>query len=276
MLAIMTIGAVSASENMTDDELTTQDLDSISETAHDDLILKESNSSNDTLTINQEDPISEYDSGPQGHVESADAQITYKNPIRYTIRLVGENVNNQEIFFSVYEVDSIGTKSTLDFFNVFTDSKGYATMSANLDWGRYYITVSAWDYGSAQNYLIVKPNGYRGLHITVDKNNHVINYGWAGILNGYFKLYKGGKLIKKIKVKSNEKDYKNYWSNYRNYNIKKLSKGKYTVKIVNAKGKVVAKKSFKISKKSSKNKKSKKKPAKKKTAKKKTKKKFKN
>ena len=228
---------------------------------HDDLSLvtcEDNNSSKEKLAKNQEDVLSKSESGPSGHIESKDVTLISKNPIGYKVRLVGENVANQEVSFEVLEFyDDKGGIQTYDYFDTVSDANGYATLKGYLPYGKYLIVTSTWNHGYVENYVTVKPNGYKDMYLNVDKTDKSIKYGWSGVFDGYLKIYKNNKLLKKIRMKTFDGRY-DYWQNFNRYSIKKFSAGKYTVKIVNNKNKIIKKKSFTIkkSKKTSKKKKS--------------------
>ena len=187
--------------------------------------------------------------GDYGHIESNDAVIV--SPNKFKVQLVGDNVNNQNVYFTVYDSDQSG-KYVGDYVSK-SDYYGHATLNTNLNWGHYWIKISTDDHGSVYNSLTVRPNGYKNVKIVASnakyKKNNYIDCSWKGIFNGYLKICKGSKVVKKISLKShysNDKEVGFTWVDGASFSTKKLSVGKYTAKIVDKNGKVIAKKSFKI------------------------------
>lgn len=244
IIGIFAVAGVTASDlNETDAAVMSIDVETddviCQDESPDDLSAVEKNVS--LQVSSDQDKLVSSESGPKGYIVSQDKEVTYKKPIEYKIQLVGEDIKNQEVSFSIDLLDDYGGRSTYDYYDTLTDSNGYATLRANLDEGRYLITTSTWDHGYAKNYLVVKVNGYRGLFITVDNTNNEIMYGWYGNFKGTLKIYKGSKIIKKIKIRS----YGDFNRGY--YSIKKFKDARYTAKIFNSKGKVVLKKNFVVS-----------------------------
>lgn len=191
-----------------------------------------------------------FESGSYGYIESDDMIIV--SPNKFKVQLVGSYISNQDVYFTVYDSDNFG-KYVGDYVSK-SDSNGYATLNRNLEWGHYWICISTDNHGSVYNSLTVRPNGYSYVQLSVsnaiqkEKYNY-IECTWWGILNGYLKIYKGNKLVKKVSLKthySNDNEVGFTWMGGEYISTKNFSPGKYAVKIVDSKGKVVAKKTFKI------------------------------
>ncbi|WP_410320313.1 hypothetical protein [Methanobrevibacter sp.] len=139
-----------------------------------------------------------------------------------------------------------------------TDRNGYATLKIHLKAGTYdiktecgnavnnnKITVNRVFVANKYKDAYVKSlNGYYG-----GKNK--IKYGWKGNLEGYFKIFKGKKLLYKTKFNSNGNidDYFKYVGHnavYKGSAIKNV--GKYRAVITNKGGKVLAKSTINIKK----------------------------
>lgn len=233
------------------DEIISQDIDENSESElsvyNDEAILAEENS-NETEVLSSG---SYLEGGSSGHIESKEMRIVKNSNEKFKVQLVGSYVSNRNVYFTVYDSDKSG--EYVGDFESKSDMNGYATLNANLNSGHYWIQISSDDHGSVYNSLTVRPNGYSSVKVHVQnakyKKNNYIDCTWWGIFSGYLKIYKGSKLVKKVSLKthySNDNEVGFIWFDGHSVNTKKLVPGKYTAKIVNNKGKVIAKKSFKI------------------------------
>lgn len=149
--------------------------------------------------------------------------------------------------------DCNGNKNT-----ILTDSDGYATLKIHLKAGTYKIkTESINDF--KENTLEVKKvfveNKYKGVYVKsltdYFKGKKKIKFGWKGNLLGYFKIYKGNKLVFQTKLNSNGyiNDYFKYSSHNRKYSISKFKQaGIYKAVITNKQGKVLAKAKINVKK----------------------------
>ena len=270
-VSLLAVSAVSAADNATDEVSGIEEM-------NDEIVSVVSNDVNETVVSNEiqlEDVVSQSDDndenvvsisssdenyvlsdsylryGDYGHIESKEMAIVQNTQQKFKVQLVGSYVSNQKVYFSVYDSDNNG-KHVGDYGSV-SNQNGYATLTANLKSGHYWIKISSDNHGSVYNSLTVRPNGY--FYVTIHaanakyKKNNYIDCTWWGIFAGYLKIYKGSKVVKKVSLKSNYKgdnEVGYVWFYGKSINTKKLSPGKYTAKIVNSKGKVISKKSFKI------------------------------
>lgn len=246
------------------DEKTTFSSDNTNYTENDVLSLEKNDITNNliSMSLSDNDNLSTgtyLDKGPSGYIESDDVIINYKNPIQYKVYLIGNDVINKCVTFDIFDSDKNG--EYVESVDAITNNEGVAILSYALKPGHYWIKICSenFNHGSVYNSITIRPNGLKWVKIASSNSyfgkSHYIKYKWSGIFKGYLKLYKGNKLVKKITIKSHHKneDKEGFkWVYTGKYNTKKLKVGKYTVKIVNSKGKVIKKSKFKISKNSKK------------------------
>ena len=258
IVVLLAIAGVNASNNITEDVMAIEndntnainvnEVDSIEESivsVYDD---------NKLSVSDNEDPISEgsyLKKGPSGYIDSDDMTITYKNPIGYSVRLVGGSPLGESVGFIIYKGDS-GTH--VGNYYTTADSNGYAYLNEDLKPDTYWIQMVSDNYGSVYNTLTVKINGYSNAKIDITDTYYKYSGGdvifhWEGYLNGYFNIYKGSNLIHKKQIYpdasgvNTDGDFSEYV-----YLTKKLSIGSYTVKITDNNGKVIKQASFKVTK----------------------------
>lgn len=159
--------------------------------------------------------------------------------------------------FTQYELEIYSYDSDRDMNSVYgtSDGDGFVTFKTSLKPGSYGFSVYDFDYGSTQYYRVYinafyGTLGYKNVKITnveayycQDKD---LKYEWEGLLIGYFKLYKGSKLITSIKLNNRDDDYCKFY--YDEYNVWVLDVGTYKAKIIDSKGNVVAQSTIKIKK----------------------------
>ena len=180
----------------------------------------------------------------QDHVGKCDGMIQYK---------VRASENN------IYKS---GLKITFNCngnnYEATTDNNGYATLKLHLKAGTYVITTSCNNVVNKNKITINRvyvANKYKDTYVKSlngyygSKNK--INYGLKGNLEGYFKIYKGNKVVFKTKLNSNGyiQDYFKYDSHSASYSGSAIKNvGTYKAVVTNAKGKVLAKATIKIRK----------------------------
>ena len=139
-----------------------------------------------------------------------------------------------------------------------TDHDGYATLKIHLKAGTYDIKTECGNVVNNNKITVNRvfvANKYKDAYVKSltgyygGKNK--IKYGWKGNLEGYFKIYKGKKLLYKTKFNSNGNidDYFKYLRHnavYKGSAIKNV--GKYRAVITNKGGKVLAKSTINIKK----------------------------
>ena len=203
--------------------------------------------------------INSYDS----HVMST-AKLTVQN-IKIQSQSVTGNCNeNIQYKVRVSENDNyISGKEVVFTYDgkqtsVITDSQGYATLNTHLKAGTYEVTAkcsgvsnkntikinSVYIENDYKNVYVKSLTGYYGA-------DNIIKYGWAGNLKGYFKLYKGNKLLDSKPFNSNGYiyDYMSYDKHDESYSGSPIkSIGTYRAVITSENGKVLAQAKIKINK----------------------------
>ncbi|WP_406537008.1 hypothetical protein [Methanobrevibacter sp.] len=257
-VTLLAVSAISAADNMTNDCITIENEnvdESISINQVDSIQNTVAPSYDTNLSVTESNDVlnegSYLEKGPCGYIDSEDMAITYKDSVKYGVRLVGDYPNGESVRFIVYKGDS-GTHVG-DYYTV-ADSEGYAYLEKDLVPDKYWIQIVSDNYGSVYNRLTVKINGYSDAKIDITNTYYKyadgdIIFHWEGYLKGYFNIYKGSKLIHKKQIYPNapgvftDDDFSQYA-----YLTKKLSIGTYTVKIINSNGKVIKQASFKVNK----------------------------
>ncbi|WP_405306139.1 hypothetical protein [Methanobrevibacter sp.] len=139
-----------------------------------------------------------------------------------------------------------------------TDDDGYATLKIHLKSGSYSITTKCGNDEKKNNIIINSvyvENQFRNLKINpvnaYYKQHKNIYYSFEGNLQGSFKIYKGKSLkySKDFNTNGYIGDYFKYPKHSYSFAMNNLKEtGVYTIKIVDSKGKLLAKSSFRIDK----------------------------
>ncbi|WP_405306111.1 hypothetical protein [Methanobrevibacter sp.] len=183
------------------------------------------------------------------NIESNDLDITYKDNIEYKVR-VSLNDNYESGLNVIFNCNG-------KEYQVTTDDDGYATLNIHLKAGTYQITIKCENVVN-ENFININPvyvaNKYKDVYVKslngyYGKNN--IDFSWKGNFKGFFKIYKGNKLLYKTKLNSNGyvDDYFKYTGHNNHYAgsaIKNI--GTYKAMITDEKGNVLAKATIKIKK----------------------------
>ena len=202
---------------------------------------------------------------------------TADSNVKSTAKLTVKNINietqdvtgycDEDIQFKARLSDNGVYKSDLpvtltcngEVYSTTTDYYGYASFDIHLKSGTYPVTIKCGKISKENNIIVSKKyvaNKYRNVNIKAPnayykQKDGKITYGFEGNLNGYFKIYKGKSLkySKKIDTNGYIDDYFSYNKHSCSYALSKLKDvGKYSVKIVNSNGKVLAKSNFEIKK----------------------------
>ncbi|MDO5859874.1 Ig-like domain-containing protein [Methanobrevibacter sp.] len=137
-----------------------------------------------------------------------------------------------------------------DEYNRTTDNQGYATLKIHLKAGTYHITTK-YSNIEKQNTITVNTvyvanqckdayvkslTGYYG-------GKYKIKYGLKGNLEGYFRIYKGNKVIYQTKFNSNGyiDDYFKYTAHNKKHSLSKMGVGTYRAVLTDSNGKAIAK-----------------------------------
>ena len=170
--------------------------------------------------------------------------------IQYKVR-VSENDNYLSGKEVVFTYDGKQTR-------VITDSQGYATLNTHLKAGTYEVTAKC-NGVSNKNTIKINSvyieNDYKNVYVKsltgYYSADNIIKYGWAGNLKGYFKLYKGNKLLDSKPFNSNGYiyDYMSYDKHDESYSGSPIkSIGTYRAVITSENDEVLAQANIKINK----------------------------
>ena len=201
---------------------------------------------------------------------SDDGQIMSTAKLTVTkLSLETQNVsaNCNEVFeYKVRAFENNNYKSGLNIsitcnennYSVITNDQGYATLNMHLKAGTYDVNTILGNI-IKKNTIVVNPvyvaNVYKNVYIKsftgYYNGKNIINYGWKGNLEGYFKIYKGNNLVYQNKFNSNGNiyDYFTYTDHDEQYEgvaIKKV--GIYKAVITDAHGNVLTKATIEIKK----------------------------
>ena len=181
------------------------------------------------------------------NVQTKNLAVKYNDIIQYKVRVSEDGLykSGLKVTFSCNNI-----KKTVN-----TDSNGYATLKIHLKAGTYKISTKC-GIVVKENTIKINPtyvaNKYRLVYIKPVKTYYGVKnkfkYSWKGNIKGFFKIYKGKKVVYSQKLDTSGKvgDYFKYKSHAKSYSIKKLPVGSYFAKIIDSTGKIAKRQTIKI------------------------------